>query len=1105
MLSGLSDRVSELKSLGAENASRDPNSSVTADDAEQVVYDEAKKSGSAAYQFDPNATAEEKAAQARAVGCLDDGRTAGYDLPPPTTAGALPPPTSTTPGEPHAHNALVADDKYARVGWAPRFGNPGEKEDDGSTLLDHQTWLEEKLEDKFYGDWYHNAGVIIFACLSSWVVAVLGGGLGWIFIILAFCGTYYRTSIRRVRRNFRDDLNRQMAKARLETDHESLEWINSFLVKFWPIYAPVLCETIVNSVDQVLSTSTPAFLDSLRMKLFVLGTKPPRMEHVKTYPKSEDDIVLMDWKFSFTPNDVADLTALQIKNKQNPKIVLEVRIGKGMISKGLDVIVEDMAFSGIMRVKVKLQIPFPHVEKVEICFLGKPTIDYVCKPLGGDSLGFDINFIPGLQSFIQEQIHANLGPMMYDPNVFPIEIAKMLAGNPVDQAIGVLQITFHGAQGLKNPDKFSGTPDPYAVVSINGRQPLGRTKTVTGNANPRWNETVNIIITSLKDALTIQVYDFNEVRKDKELGTATFALDQLEQHSEFENQQLEVMANGRPRGIVQADIRFFPVLEGEKLEDGTVQPPPESMTGIAKFTVWGAKDLDGTKSMIGQLNPYAVLLLNGKEVAHSKKLKRTNNPVWPDATKELLITDRKSAKLGLVVKDDRDIAADPIIGTYQIKLNDMLELMNKGQEWYNLAGVKSGRVKMTLQWKPVSLKGALGGSGGYVTPIGVLRLHFQSARDLKNMETMGKSDPYIRVLLSGIEKGRTVTFKNNLNPEWDEVIYVPVHSTREKLLLEVMDQESLGKDRSLGSVELAAADYVRQDESGHYAVYDSKKVLAERLRLGARGAPKGVLNFTCSFFPALDVLDPEDEEKEAASDTPRASLDTAKRPGHTPNSSVGSGGNVKAGSLGTITPLRINGVSGTNSELDLKKQLSANEHEQQETNGELSKEVPKIRITADELSEYQSGLIVFELIDGDMAHTNCHVELIMDDMLFPSYTSAKVRTKTCTFNEVGDAMVRELDISRITLRLTHETDKKGEGTETNVVAKLTGNTLDTLKRCLYTPTKLKLRDEAGRESQITVSLKYLPIEMQLDPSESMTNQGNLRVEVLDAADLPAAD
>ncbi len=137
-------------------------------------------------------------------------------------------------------------------------------------------------------------------------------------IILAICATYYRTSIRRVRRNFRDDIERELAKTKLETDVESLEWINSFLVKFWPIYQPVLAQTVINSVDQVLSTATPAFLDSLRLKFFTLGSKPPRMDHVRTYPKAEDDIVLMDWKFSFTPNDVEDLTARQIKNKVNP-------------------------------------------------------------------------------------------------------------------------------------------------------------------------------------------------------------------------------------------------------------------------------------------------------------------------------------------------------------------------------------------------------------------------------------------------------------------------------------------------------------------------------------------------------------------------------------------------------------------------------------------------------------------------------------------------------------------------------------------------------------------------------------------------------------------
>lgn len=724
-----------------------------------------------------------------------------------------------------------------------------------------------------------------------------------------------------------------MAKARLETDNESLEWINSFLVKFWPIYAPVLCTTIVSSVDQVLSTSTPAFLDSLRLKFFTLGTKPPRMDHVKTYPKAEDDTVLMDWKFSFTPNDVMDLTARQLKNKINPKIVLEIRIGKGVISKGMDVIVEDMAFSGLMRVKVKLQIPFPHIEKVEICFLGKPDIDYVCKPLGGDTLGFDMNYIPGLESFITEQIHGNLAPIMYDPNVFPIEIAKMLAGNPIDQAIGVLAVTMHGAQGLKNSDKLAGTPDPYAVVSLNSRDALGKTKTVKENANPRWNETVHVIITSLTDSLTLQVYDWNEYRKDKELGVATFALDQLENITEHENLQLEVMANGKLRGIIQADVRFFPVLEGRKLEDGGTEEVPESNTGIARFTVEQAKDLDGSKSLIGTLNPYAVLLLNGKEVLQTRKLKRTNAPVWDNGSKELLITDRKAARLGLVIKDDRGIASDPILGTYQIKVDDMLQLMDKGQEWYNLAGVKTGRAKLMLQWKPVALKGALGGSGGYVTPIGVMRLHFQNARDLRNLETMGKSDPYVRVLLSGVEKGKTVTFQSNLNPDWDEIKYVPVHSTREKLTLEVMDQEKLGKDRSLGLFELSAAEYIREADNGEYLIHEAKKAISADLRLSGKGAAKGSLNFTCAFYPTLNLADPEEKEAENEEDKTRVSMN-GQRP------------SLENGSITTPEKEREPGKI----DISLSKQLSRNEKEQEETT--KAKLPPKLRLSPDELVKY---------------------------------------------------------------------------------------------------------------------------------------------------------
>lgn len=50
-----------------------------------------------------------------------------------------------------------------------------------------------------------------------------------------------------------------------------------------------------------------------------------------------------------------------------------------------------------------------------------------------------------------------------------------------------------------------------------------------------------------------------------------------------------------------------------------------------------------------------------------------------------------------------------------------------------------------------------------------------------------------------------------------------------------------------------------------------------------------------------------------------------------------------------------------------------------------------------------------------------------------------------------------------------------------------------------------LKDQEGRESKVTISLKFIPIKMKLDPSESVNNQGNLRVEVIDASNLPSAD
>ncbi|KAH6657518.1 C2 domain-containing protein [Truncatella angustata] len=1105
----------ELKQQGAIEAAQDPDSTVTADDAQRKMVEESKNAGVAAYSFDPDASPEEKRRQIRsavpeelrphhrkhqAVAVTTDADDGGpkADYLPEASKAQLAEDEKDAQGRPIDPN----QDKEAlaaKVGWTQQFGWPHDSVLEGDSLLDHQTWVEGQIPDKYYGDWYHNAGVIMFACLASWLVALLGGGLAWVFIVMAICSTYYRTSLRRVRRNFRDDITREMSLKRLDSDTESLEWINAFMLKFWPIYQPVLAETIINSVDQVLSSATPAFLDSLKLKTFTLGSKPPRMEHVKTYNKEEDDTVVMDWKFSFTPNDTADMTARQVQNKINPKVVLEIRIGKAMISKGLDVIVEDMAFSGIMRLKMKLQFPFPHIEKVEMCFMERPSIDYVCKPLGGETFGFDINFIPGLETFILEQIHGNLAPMMYYPNVFPIEVAKMLAGTPVDQAIGVVAVTLHGAQGLKNPDNFSGNPDPYVSLTLNRRTEIARTKTINDTPNPKWNEVHYVIISSFNDSLDMMVYDYNEFRKDKELGVASFKLEQLEELPVHENQRIEVIGSGKARGVLSADIRFFPVLEPRKLEDGKVEPPPESNTGILRYTVEQAKDLDGTKSLVGMLNPYAELLLNRKVVHSTKKLKRTNNPIWDNGSKEMLITDRKKAELGLAIKDDRDLAGDQLIGAHNIKLDDLLEMSAQGKDWFLLSGAKSGRVKVTAQWKPVALSGVLAGSGGYQTPIGVMRLHFKGARDLRNFETMGKSDPYVRIVVSGIEKGRTVVHRNTLNPEWDEIMYVPVHSPRDRLALDVMDAEKMGKDRSLGQIELLASEYVVQDESGEYLVHDQKAPREDGLRLHGKGVPKGVLSYTASFYPCLNVADPDDEDEEeenevSADESPRNPLETTR--------------SVDAGKFTSLERTATNV-----SQREPTTPLSATMPKSPTTpstfarkSRDAPRKVPKVRLNPEELLKHESGYLIFKLMEGQMPKSGTHLEVYVDDMSYPSYVSGTAKSKNFKFDEIGDCFIRELEFSRLTLRVREKREKPGEERdEDHTVARLAGNTLDTLKQCLNNPTILRLKDEENRETHIKVSLKYIPVKMQLDPSESINNMGNLRVDVLDASDLPAAD
>lgn len=78
-----------------------------------------------------------------------------YDLPPPSKDGAVAL-SKDAEGRPTSANGVLPEqERWARdrVGWEPRFGTgeTAEEKEDTGNLLDHQTFLEGKLDEKFYG------------------------------------------------------------------------------------------------------------------------------------------------------------------------------------------------------------------------------------------------------------------------------------------------------------------------------------------------------------------------------------------------------------------------------------------------------------------------------------------------------------------------------------------------------------------------------------------------------------------------------------------------------------------------------------------------------------------------------------------------------------------------------------------------------------------------------------------------------------------------------------------------------------------------------------------------------------------------------------------
>lgn len=921
--------------------------------------------------------------------------------------------------------------------------------DETVDLLSKGSLFDQYLPAAIYGDWYHNAGYLVVAGLLSWIIGWFRFSVAPLFFIMVIFSLLYRASVKKYRGVLRETAQREFSVKSIETDYETMDWCNYFLEQFWYFLEPSISQIACEQVNPILASSpAPAFVKALWLDSFTLGTKPPRIDAVKTLTGTAADVVVMDWGFSFTPNALVDANAKQLKNRVNERIVVKANV----FGVTIPVAVDDVSFKGTARVRLRLMTSFPHVETVNVSLLEPPVFDFNTKILSESSWWSEVLAFPGLYPFINEMVKKYVGPLLFSPISFQLNVQQLLAGNALDSAIGVLTITADSARGLKGFKTIGNTLDPYLTFGFQNKV-LGKTKVISDTSSPLWKQTISIPISSLSEPFTIACIDFNDFRKDRQVGAIQFDLESLIDEPKQSNLTAAFLRNNKPVGELSFGLQFMPTIEPITQADGAVTPPPDLNTGIARVQVVEARNLKGGEK---GASTYAEIFFDGEPVLKTSVQKNTNNPGW-GATTEQIVYNRAKTKVKIQIKDKSGKRQEQLVHS----LNELIDATQVEQTWFPLS--RGGEVRITTTWKPVELEGA-SGAGGYTPPIGAVRVGVLHGEDLRNLETIGKVDPYVRLLVNGFERARTNYYDSTLNPTWNETHYVSVSSPNQKLTIEVMDVERNSPDRSLGSFDVKLSDLIQKDESGNYIEHVDLKLRTGKL-IHKKG-PKGTVTYTLSFYPALPVMSlqdykDEEEEKKKIAEEKQKLAEEEKESGKTDDKK----------------------------EEKIEDQVDEDEDVEDDAFGH------KLRLSLDQLLEYQSGVLVYSVEKASMKKDGYYLQVFTGNNGFADFSTNKVGV-------TGDSVITELEYAKTQFRLVK---KASDNRLAKAIAETTIPTLQLVKNGYNKPMNLEL--SGAGSATVSIQFSWIPLVYNsgVPKLDSINNSGNLTVGIIRAEGLPSAD
>ncbi|GKU87302.1 hypothetical protein SLEP1_g1725 [Rubroshorea leprosula] len=260
--------------------------------------------------------------------------------------------------------------------------------------------------------------------------------------------------------------------------------------------------------------------------------------------------------------------------------------------------------------------------------------------------------------------------------------------------------------------------------------------------------------------------------------------------------------------------------------------------GTLEVKLVQAKDLTN-KDLVGKSDPFARIFIRPlrDRIKRSKTINNQLNPIWNEHF-EFIVEDISTQYLNIRVYDDEGVQASEFIGCARLALKD-LEPGKVKDVWLKLIKdlevqrdtKNRGQVHLELLYIPFSAESSVinpfnrdfgltslekvlkSGKDGAaeasklarttterkkdVIVRGVLSVTVIAAENLPAVDFMGKSDPYVVLLMkkSGT-KVKTRVVNNTLNPEWNQTFDILVEDAlHDMLILEVWDHDPFKKDK----------------------------------------------------------------------------------------------------------------------------------------------------------------------------------------------------------------------------------------------------------------------------------------------------------------------